>query len=108
MLSRSTSAWISALLPAGLRVACPFSIVAGAQTGRARGRKGGSKRGVVRAGTGRPMKSIVGLGCQLGRCESDSIEEKTLQNLSGELSVLVDNGILPRGGVVTPKSSHHM
>lgn len=54
------------------------------------------------------MKSIVELGCQLGRCESDSADETTLQNLSGELSVLVDNGMLPRGGVVPPKSSHHM
>ena len=71
----------------------------GAQTGRAGGRKEGNKRGVVRAETGRPMKSIVNLGCELGRCDSGSVDEKTLQIPSGELSVLVDNGMLPRGGV---------
>ena len=54
------------------------------------------------------MKSIVGLGCQLGRCEPGGADVKTLPKLSGELCVLVDNGMLPWGGVLSPKSSHLM
>ena len=44
---------------------------------------------------------------QVGRCESGNVDEKTLEILSGELSVLVDNGMLLRGGVVPAESSHH-